>query len=47
MSPDIIFDNILITDDEDVVKKWSDETFKVKRSKIAAESVSTFVISTL
>ncbi|KAL2736123.1 calnexin isoform X1 [Vespula maculifrons] len=38
MSPDIIFDNILITDDEDVAKKWSDETFEVRRVKIAEES---------
>ncbi|XP_047357279.1 calnexin isoform X1 [Vespa velutina] len=38
MSPDIIFDNILITDNEDVAKKWSDETFEVRRVKIAEES---------
>lgn len=47
MSPDIIFDNILITDDEDVAKKWSDETFEVRRVKIAEESVSTFAINSL
>ncbi|XP_043674244.1 calnexin-like [Vespula pensylvanica] len=40
MSPDIIFDNILITDDEDVVKKWSAETFEVRRIKIAEENWS-------
>ncbi|XP_043493413.1 calnexin-like isoform X1 [Polistes fuscatus] len=38
MSSDIIFDNILITDDEEVARKWSDETFEVRRVKIAEES---------
>lgn len=40
MSSDIIFDNILITDDEEVARKWSLDTFEVRRVKIAEESWS-------
>lgn len=40
MSPNILFDNIIITDDEDVVKQWTDETFEIRRLKIAKEGVS-------
>lgn len=38
MSPDIYFDNIIITDDEEVAKKWADESFEIRRVKIAEES---------
>ncbi|XP_063989468.1 calnexin isoform X2 [Diachasmimorpha longicaudata] len=37
MSPDILFDNIIITDDEDVAKQWADDTFEIRRRKIAQE----------
>ncbi|XP_017763616.1 PREDICTED: calnexin-like isoform X2 [Eufriesea mexicana] len=40
MSTDILFDNILITDSEEVAKKWTDDTFKVRRARIAEESWS-------
>ncbi|XP_017883435.1 calnexin-like isoform X2 [Ceratina calcarata] len=40
MSPDILFDNILVTDDERVAKKWADDTFEVRRARIAEESWS-------
>ncbi|XP_076545729.1 calnexin isoform X3 [Osmia lignaria lignaria] len=38
MSTDIFFDNILITDDEEVAAKWAEETFEVRRARIAEES---------
>ncbi|XP_032671410.1 calnexin-like isoform X2 [Odontomachus brunneus] len=38
MSPDIYFDNIIITDDEEVARKWSDDTFEIRRVRIAEES---------
>ncbi|KZC08876.1 Calnexin [Dufourea novaeangliae] len=40
MSTDILFDNILITDNEDVARKWADDTFEVRRARIAEESVT-------
>ncbi|XP_071561308.1 calnexin [Temnothorax nylanderi] len=40
MSPDIYFDNIIITDDEKVAKKWADDTFEIRRVKIAEENLS-------
>lgn len=43
MSPDIYFDNIIITDDEEVAKKWADDSFEIRRVKIAEESVSIFL----
>jgi len=43
MSPDIYFDNIIITDDEEVAKKWADDSFEIRRVKIAEESVSNFL----
>lgn len=46
MSPDIYFDNLIITDNEEVARKWSDDTFEVRRVKIAEESVSIFSITT-
>jgi len=41
MTTDIYFDNIIITDDEKVAKKWAIDTFEVRRVKIAEENVST------
>lgn len=40
MSQDILFDNVIVTDDLGVANKWSAETFELKRRKIARESVS-------
>ncbi|XP_054016703.1 calnexin-like isoform X2 [Hylaeus anthracinus] len=40
MSTDILFDNILVTDNEDVARKWADDTFEVRRARIAEESWS-------
>ncbi|XP_011690210.1 PREDICTED: calnexin [Wasmannia auropunctata] len=40
MSPDIYFDNLIVTNDENVAKKWAADTFEVRRVKIAAESWS-------
>ena len=42
MSTDILFDNILIADDEEVARKWAEDTFEVRRARIAEESVSNF-----
>lgn len=44
MSPNIYFDNIIITDDLEVAKKWADDSFEIRKAKIAEETVSTFVI---
>ncbi|KAJ8984384.1 hypothetical protein NQ317_003532 [Molorchus minor] len=38
MSKDILFDNIIITDDLEVAERWAFETFDKKRQKIAQES---------
>ncbi|XP_076758142.1 calnexin isoform X2 [Xylocopa sonorina] len=40
MSTDIFFDNILITDNEDVARKWAADTFEVRHARIAEESWS-------
>ncbi|XP_012144730.1 calnexin isoform X2 [Megachile rotundata] len=40
MSTDILFDNILVTDNEEVAEKWADVTFEVRRARIAEESWS-------
>lgn len=42
MSPDIYFDNMIITDDEEVARKWAADTFEVRRDKITEETVSIF-----
>lgn len=44
MSTDILFDNIVITHDEEVAKYWADNTFEVRRVRIAEESVSDFFL---
>ncbi|XP_008215933.1 calnexin isoform X2 [Nasonia vitripennis] len=38
MSPDILFDNIIVTDDEIVAQKWAEQTFEVRKQRIAIES---------
>ncbi|XP_024082509.1 calnexin-like [Cimex lectularius] len=40
MSPNIFFDNILITDDENFAQSWSDITFRTKIKRITKESAS-------
>ncbi|CAG9865351.1 unnamed protein product [Phyllotreta striolata] len=40
MSQDILFDNVIITDDIAVADKWAADTFDKKRQKIAKESES-------
>ncbi|KAJ8682273.1 hypothetical protein QAD02_018065 [Eretmocerus hayati] len=38
MSPDILFDNIIVTDDELVAKKWAEDTFELRKQRIAKDS---------
>lgn len=40
MSKDILFDNIIITEDLTIVEKWASDTFDKKRLKISKDSVS-------
>ncbi|XP_050493153.1 calnexin-like isoform X3 [Bombus huntii] len=40
MSTDILFDNILVADDEEVARKWAEDTFEVRRARIEKESYS-------
>lgn len=40
MSQDILFDNIIITDDLSVAHQWAADSFDLKRKKIARDSVS-------
>lgn len=40
MSADILFDNIIITSDEDAADDWAAKTFDLKRQQIDKESVS-------
>ncbi|CAH0759455.1 unnamed protein product [Diatraea saccharalis] len=40
MSPRLLFDNLLVTDDIDVAATWARQTFHLKRAKIAKDSDS-------
>lgn len=40
MSKDILFDNIIITEELAIAEKWAADTFDKKRQKISKESVS-------
>lgn len=40
MSKDILFDNIIITEEITIAEKWAGDTFDKKRQKIAKDSVS-------
>lgn len=40
MSGDILFDNLVISDDESVVREWAAQTFDLKRKQIDRQSVS-------
>lgn len=42
MSSDILFDNLIITDDEDVARDWAAQTFDLKR-KVIDRDAETFV----
>lgn len=43
MSKDILFDNIIITDEYVVAERWAADTFEKKRQKIAKDSVSILI----
>jgi calnexin len=43
MSADILFDNVIITDDVLVAKKWAEDTFDLRKQRIATESVSNYI----
>jgi hypothetical protein len=38
----ILFDNIIINDDENVEENWDDEKFEIKRRKIEKDGESLF-----
>ncbi|XP_014213702.1 calnexin [Copidosoma floridanum] len=38
MSPDMLFDNIIVTDDELVAKTWAEDTFEIRKQRISRES---------
>lgn len=40
MSGDILFDNLVISDDESVVRDWAAQTYDLKRKQIDRQSVS-------
>lgn len=42
MSPNILFDNIIVTDDEGVAEKWIQDTFGERKKLIAQKSVRKF-----
>lgn len=41
MSENILFDNLIIADDEAVVRDWAAQTYDVKRKQIDKQAVST------
>ncbi|XP_072942124.1 calnexin isoform X2 [Epargyreus clarus] len=40
MSPMLLFDNLIITDDEAVAEEWARQTFALKKAKISSDSES-------
>lgn len=40
MSGDILFDNLVISDDVEAVKEWSAQTFDLKQKQIDKQAVS-------
>jgi calnexin len=42
MSPLLLFDNVVVTDDLAIAQRYAQETFALKRAKILRDSVSTF-----
>lgn len=47
MSSDILFDNLIITDDEDAARDWAAQTFDLKRKLIDREAVSTLFLEVM
>lgn len=45
MSKDILFDNLLITDDIIVAQEWASVTYDLKRKQLDLESVSNALIA--
>ena len=39
MSPSLLFDNIIITDDIDAATSWAQQTFNLKIEKLDSDSV--------
>lgn len=44
MSSDILFDNIIITEEIAIADKWAADTFDKKRQKISKDSVSLVIL---
>lgn len=42
MSNNILFDNLLITDDENVADEWAAQTYDLKKKQIDKDAVSAF-----
>lgn len=40
MSADILFDNIIVTDDESNAAEWAEQTYDLKRKHIDKQAVS-------
>lgn len=47
MSDNILFDNIIITDDKMVSEQWAAETFDLKRNLVDRDQVSNRVLNIL
>lgn len=48
MSSDILFDNIIVTDDENYAAEWAEQTYDLKRKHLDKQAVSsTFGSETL
>lgn len=47
MSQDILFDNLLVTDDYVVAEEWTSMTYELKRQQIDKEAVSKLFLSFL
>lgn len=44
MSNDILFDNLLITDDIDVAEEWTAVTYALKRKQLDIEKVRAYLV---
>ena len=42
MSSDILFDNIVVTDDERHATEWAEKTYDLKRQHLDKQAVSSF-----
>lgn len=43
MSSDILFDNIVITDDESYADEWASQTYDLKRKQLDNQAVSILI----